>query len=1130
MSSSSRFFESIIRRTRLSQNFWRLFLAASALTAFVGKAQAQDSSGNQDAINASTRALGSTIPNPARGAVQGQLFDSTTRVPLEGVDVQIVGTDFSALTDARGRFSFSNIPAGRYTVTYRRDGYAPITVEDVEVSAGKTAELDYAMSPRQPSEAENVVQLEAVRVTPERMTEQMRGFQVRLNADQVVNTFTPSDFSKFAAGDVADALKRISGVNVVKGQFAIIRGLEDRYSSVTYNGAPVPSPDPEAQSVQLDLFPSDIVSGMVIAKTFAGDLPGNSSGGSINIQTTDDAAGDSSTGLIDIKLSAGTGYNENARDRFLRFVPGSPTGSLADRRDIIESDVSVTISGLKRFGRDRFRYRVFAGQEIDYETQLGWQESREPLLPSPASLATRSSDLALGKLSLSNGLFELTQSTRTKQKTGYAGLGYHFRERGSHKIDASAFFTEKSEETVQSRENGFLPTFDYAAFAASYLPQDDINYDPTRFTGRTSRFASPRRSATEGVQRGALWFAPRGSSLSLNVERDLRVFQLNGEHRPFDFAGLKADWAANRAETTQNETFRGIDYFYEPTNPELIPTAFPPTPGNIGPGRYTVPTTGIRKTDNAIDEIQNFGRLDLEYGWSVNDSMQVTLKSGFFLEKASREVTSAFQISTPLIRVSPPVPPGTVDGGGTQVVIFGSNLSDLGSSIFPLLRRRANSKLLAGELETTSEADRLIRAFHGGAKITLWNQLDVLAGFRRENIKLEGRNDPFNRLDPQVPGTFGFPRIFPSKYLFFDRFDNPSASEFLAPAGTTFNDQILGLDVPVDPATGFVDIRTVDALLPLINRTLDERRFLPAFGLTWRATSQLTLRAAYSQSAARPSFRELGYYVSVQPGSSTISVGNPQLKLSDVESLDARVEYIFNDQGDLAAVSAFKKTIERPIESILLRDQADFQTDTQYRTFFNNPNDASLLGFEIEGRKSLDFIGFDFARHFSLGGNYTHIEAEVDRSAAEVRRAQVFFAARPGESAAFSGLATSRRLYNQPEWIANADLSFDHEDWGTKATLSYFAISDVLDAAGGPGLQNAIGPLSITLDRYIASFKQVDFTFSQKWRKWEFKLAIKNLTDSTRKNIYDPDQLVTEVAEREFKVGRDYSVSASYSF
>ena len=45
-------------------------------------------------------------------------------------------------------------------------------------------------------------------------------------------------------------------------------------------------------------------------------------------------------------------------------------------------------------------------------------------------------------------------------------------------------------------------------------------------------------------------------------------------------------------------------------------------------------------------------------------------------------------------------------------------------------------------------------------------------------------------------------------------------------------------------------------------------------------------------------------------------------------------------------------------------------------------------------------------------------------------------------------LIGDRRLFGQPEWIANADFTFEQEDWGTTITLAFFAISDVLDAAG----------------------------------------------------------------------------------
>jgi hypothetical protein len=92
---------------------------------------------------------------------------------------------------------------------------------------------------------------------------------IRTDSDQLLNVVGAEEFSKFAAGDVAEVLERVAGVNVVEGQFAIIRGLEDRYSSTTMNGAAVPSPDPDSQSVQLDLFPSEVVGNLSVVKNFS---------------------------------------------------------------------------------------------------------------------------------------------------------------------------------------------------------------------------------------------------------------------------------------------------------------------------------------------------------------------------------------------------------------------------------------------------------------------------------------------------------------------------------------------------------------------------------------------------------------------------------------------------------------------------------------------------------------------------------------------------------------------------------------------------------------------------------------------------------------------------------------------
>ena len=144
----------------------------------------------------------------------------------------------------------------------------------------------------------------------------------------------------------------------------------------------------------------------------------------------------------------------------------------------------------------------------------------------------------------------------------------------------------------------------------------------------------------------------------------------------------------------------------------------------------------------------------------------------------------------------------------------------------------------------------------------------------------------------------------------------------------------------------------------------------------------------------------------------------------------------------------------------------------------------------------------------------------------------------PDDGRISDGLKSSRRLFGQPEWIANADITFDQPDWGTQMTLAFFAISDVLDAAGGPTFIDSGGFVQrFSLDRYIQSFHTLDLVMSQRWSPdWlrggdiVFKFRIKNLTDSVRGVIYDPVATDGEIPERRFRVGRNYKLSVTYSF
>jgi len=127
-------------------------------------------------------------------------------------------------------------------------------------------------------------------------------------------------------------------------------------------------------------------------------------------------------------------------------------------------------------------------------------------------------------------------------------------------------------------------------------------------------------------------------------------------------------------------------------------------------------------------------------------------------------------------------------------------------------------------------------------------------------------------------------------------------------------------------------------------------------------------------------------------------------------------------------------------------------------------------------------------------------------------------------------LAATRQLFGQPEWIANLNVSFEQPDWGTKVTLAWFAISDVLNSAGvvSPAVNGDI--VTYTPDRYTGSFDQLDLVIRQKWKNWTFGLSIKNLTDTERSLVYDSEVVGGDLKEQSYKVGRDYSVSASYTW
>ena len=104
---------------------------------------------------------------------------------------------------------------------------------------------------------------------------------------EVAAFLTSEDLQRTGDSNAAAALTRVTGLSIVEGRFIYVRGLGERYSSALLNGSPLPSPEPLQRVVPLDLFPSSILEGVTVQKTYSVNYPGEFGGGVIDLRTID---------------------------------------------------------------------------------------------------------------------------------------------------------------------------------------------------------------------------------------------------------------------------------------------------------------------------------------------------------------------------------------------------------------------------------------------------------------------------------------------------------------------------------------------------------------------------------------------------------------------------------------------------------------------------------------------------------------------------------------------------------------------------------------------------------------------------------------------------------------------------
>ncbi len=214
------------------------------------------------------------------GIITGTVIDKSTGDPIIEAGVEVLGLKKKTRTDIDGKYSIK-VPPGTYDVRFFAPLYQGARIEKVVVKANETTKVSTPLSAA-------VAGVEVVEVVAKakKASEQTQILK-RQKAETIQDNIGAETIAKTPDSDAGEIVQRLTGVTISEDKFLYVRGLGERYSSALLNGSRIGSPDPEKRVVPLDLFPSNFIEAMSVTKSYSPNLPGDFSGGLLDIDLRD---------------------------------------------------------------------------------------------------------------------------------------------------------------------------------------------------------------------------------------------------------------------------------------------------------------------------------------------------------------------------------------------------------------------------------------------------------------------------------------------------------------------------------------------------------------------------------------------------------------------------------------------------------------------------------------------------------------------------------------------------------------------------------------------------------------------------------------------------------------------------
>lgn len=459
-------------------------------------------------------------------------MDGATGEPLLGATIRFLDQGIvkgGAYSDLEGAYSL-DIPVGTYQVVVSYISYINDTLE-VGIESGTVAFSDHLL-------ADETAMIAGVDIVGKRsQASEVTLFNIKRTSTNTVDGVTLDQVRRTGDANVAAAMTRIVGVTIEEGKYVSVRGLGDRYSKTMLNGAELPGLDPNRNAVQMDMFPSNLVDGILVYKNFTPNLPGSFSGGLVDVRTKD------FPNSLSLRVSSSAGFNTQASLNENFIADPVTTGDIlgfADPSRSIPTYISEDLGGtLPR-----------------RPVTLPQLESRGPVLDQASKAFT--TDMApTQRTSGLNQSYELSvgnQHSLGGRPIGYIASmtfrrNYSFFENGIR----NQYLLPGSSSTILDPQNqltgsrGEDETVWGGLLKVSFKPWDShkfsINLMRNQSGSSFGEFFQGRYIVSGGDQN----LQTRTTGY---IERALQVSQLQGDHA---FGALTADWIVSYSDATQDE-------------------------------------------------------------------------------------------------------------------------------------------------------------------------------------------------------------------------------------------------------------------------------------------------------------------------------------------------------------------------------------------------------------------------------------------------------------------------------------------------------------------------------------------------------------------------------------------------